>query len=306
MSVDKLALGTVQFGLEYGINNSFGKPSRAQSLEMLEYALGQGITTFDTAHAYGNAEEILGEFLERHNADTIKIITKLQPNVISDSDSKEKILEIISTNLKESLARLKREYVDGYLLHTPEYVRNEKIIDALLQLKKSGLVKNIGVSIYEEGDAIYAANLDAVDYIQVPYSIFDQRLEKNGFFTLAKKNGKTVFARSAFLQGLFFMKNDRIPAHLENVKPYLEKLDGILLKYNLSRQQAALLFSLKNPKIDYVVFGVDTKEQLEQNITTAKNPIECEALIAELQGAFASMEKNIIFPSLWKQEEKIY
>jgi len=301
--VHKLVLGTVQLGLEYGINNSLGKPSHEQSLHILEYAFEKGIRIFDTAHAYGNAEEILGEFLQNHRFDeSIQIITKLQPNVISESDNTEKVYEIISANLKESLARLKREYVDGYLLHTPEYVRDKNVIDALCKIKESGLVKNIGVSIYEESDALYAAELGVIDYIQGPYNIFDQRLEKSGFFELAKKNGKTVFARSAFLQGLFFMDGEKIPLHLENVKPHLKVFDAIIAKYNISRQQAALLFSLHNKNIDHVVFGVDTIEQLKNNIDITGQAIDPRC-IEELRKAFVNIEKNIIFPSLWKKEK---
>src|SRR5579863_5004653 len=245
--LNKLVLGTVQFGLEYGVNNSGGKPSYQDSINMLSFAYENGISVFDTANAYGNAEEILGEFSETRNlGGKIKVITKLKPGTVTELKSKEEIYDVIADNLKDSLKKLRRSYVDGYLLHTPEYIRDEKIVQALCELKEQGLVKNIGVSVYEEEDALYAAKLSEVDYIQIPYSIFDQRLDKTDFFKLAKKNGITVFARSAFLQGLFFMPEEKIPPHLENAKPYLKKLDAIIAKYHLSRQQAALLFSLKN------------------------------------------------------------
>ncbi|MFA4833313.1 MAG: aldo/keto reductase [Patescibacteria group bacterium] len=298
--LNKLVLGTVQFGLNYGINNLNGKPSREKSFEMLDLAYKNGIKIFDTANVYGDAEEILGEFMQSRNlSGKIKIITKLKPNIIAESDGE--INSIIEANLRESLIRLKRNYVDGYLLHTPEYIRDKKIVSALSDLKKRGLVKNIGVSIYEEVDAVYAASLEEVDYIQVPYSIFDQRLNKTEFFQLAKNNNKTVFARSAFLQGLFFMPQERIPSHLEKAKIYLRDLDNIIAKYNLSRLQAALLFSLKNENINYIVFGVDNIVQLKENINTTEQNIDCERCLKELKDKFIDIEKNIIFPSLWKK-----
>lgn len=298
--LDKLVLGTVQFGLDYGINNFSGKPRRQKSLKILEFAYEKGIKIFDTAYAYGDAEEILGEFSKSRNVDDIiKIITKLKPNIVSES--KGAAYDIVAGNLKDSLKRLKRNYVDGYLLHTPEYVRNNEIVDALCDLKKQRLVKNIGVSIYEEEDALYAARLAEVDYIQIPYSIFDQRLDKTDFFKLAKKNNITVFARSAFLQGLFFLSEEKIPSHLENAKPYLRQFDNIIAKYNLSRQQASLLFPLKNKNIDYVVFGVDNIEQLKEDINVAKQNVDFDECSKKLRSAFLDMEKNIIFPSLWKK-----
>lgn len=300
-SMNKLVLGTVQFGLDYGINNFSGKPSKERSLEALDFAYEKGIRIFDTAYAYGDAEEILGEFSQRWNLNRkIKIISKLKPNILEEF-SDGKVQGAIESNLKESLKRLKREYLDGYLLHTPGYIRKREVVKALTNLKKSGLVKNIGVSIYEERDAIYAAKLKEVDYIQIPYSIFDQRLDKTNFFQLAKKNHKTVFARSAFLQGLFFVPDEKIPAHLAKVKIYFKKLDKIISKYGLSRQQAALLFSLKNEDIDYVVFGVDNIDQLAEDIDIAKRDVDCDGCIKELKNNFIQVEKNIIFPSLWKK-----
>lgn len=298
--LNKLVLGTVQFGLNYGINNQNGKPTREKSFEMLDFAYRKGIRIFDTAHAYGNAEEILGEFLRSRNlSEEIEIVTKLKPNVVVESGGE--INDIIAINLRESLERLQINHVNGYLLHTPGYIREEKIVSTLNDFKRQGLVKNIGVSIYEEADAIYAAKLDEIDYIQVPYSIFDQRLAKTDFFRLARKNGKTVFGRSAFLQGLFFMPEEKIPPHLKKVKIYFRELDKVIAKYSLSRQQAALLFSLKNDNIDYVVFGVDNIEQLKEDIDIAERNIGCERCIGELKDKFVNIEKNIIFPSLWKK-----
>ncbi|MGA2418074.1 MAG: aldo/keto reductase [Candidatus Staskawiczbacteria bacterium] len=299
--LEKLVLGTVQFGLDYGINNLNGKPVKEKSLEMLDFAYRNGIKIFDTAFNYGDAEEILGEFLQNHNFDKeIKIITKLKANIISEL-SGGVAYDIVFANLKESLKRLKRDYVEGYLFHTPAYIKDNTLVNSLRKLKGLGLVKNIGVSVYEEEDATYAAKLNEVDYIQVPYSIFDQRLDKTDFFQIAKKNGKTVFARSTFLQGLFFMPEEKIPLHLENAKGYLRDLDKIINKYNLSRQQTALLFSLKNKNIDYVVFGVDNIEQLKEDIDIAQQNIDCEECIEELKNKFINIEKNIIFPSLWKK-----
>jgi len=297
--VNKLALGTVQFGLDYGINNLGGRPSREKSLAMLDFAHEKGVRIFDTAYAYGDAEEILGEFSASRNlGGDIKIVTKLKPNIISEA--KGKISDIIAVNLEESLKRLKRNYVDGYLLHTPEYIREDKVVSALAGLKKQGLVKNIGVSIYEEADAIYAAKLEEVDYIQVPYNIFDQRMDKSGFFQLAKKNGKMVFARSAFLQGLFLMPEEKIPPHLENAKAHLRNLDKIIKKHGLTRAQAALLFSLGNNDINYVVFGVDNINQLAEIIALAECPPDYQNCINELKNKFIEIEKNIISPNLWK------
>jgi len=301
--LNKLTLGTVQFGLDYGINNTAGKPSRKKSLDMLKYAYDNGIRIFDTASAYGDAEEILGEFSKKWGlAKKMGVITKLRPNILDEFPGM-KVEDVVRGNLKESLKRLKRDYVDGYLLHTPGYIRNKDVVKALVSVKKSGMAKNIGVSIYETNDAIYAAKLKEVDFIQVPYSIFDQRLDNTNFFQLAKKNKVTVFARSAFLQGLFFVPDKRIPVNLAKVKVYFKKLDKIIGRYGLSRKQAAFMFSYLNKNIDRVVFGVDNIKQLAEDINMAKERIDCKKCIEELRNNFRKIEKNIIFPSLWKKKK---
>ena len=300
---NKLVLGTVQFGLDYGINNKKGKPSKHESLEMLKKAYENGINIFDTASAYGEAEEILGEFISKNNLyENVLIISKLSPNLLENS--KGDILEIIESEIKKSLEKLKVKSLYGYLLHTPEYIYNKEIVSALKSCKEKGLIQNLGVSVYEEKDAIYAATLP-VDFIQIPYSIFDQRLDKTDFFNITKKNNIKVFARSAFLQGLVFMDEEEIPDSLNEAKQYIKNLNEITKKYNLTTVQAALLFSYKNPNIDYVVFGVDNIGQLKEDIKIVEENMNCEKCIEELKNKFIDVPKSIIFPSLWKKQEKL-
>lgn len=294
--VKKLSLGTVQFGLDYGINNPSGRPSREKSLAMLDFAYEKGIRVFDTAGAYGKAEEILGEFCQSRNLNgKIRITTKLKFNTAPIA--RGAIVDIIADEFKKSLKRLKSDYLDGCLLHEPEQIREGNIVRALSNLKKQGLIKNIGVSIYEDADAIYAAKLKEVDYIQVPYNVFNQRLNRTDFFQLAKKNDKTVFARSVFSQGLFFMPEDKIPPQLEGAKIYLRDFDKIIDKYGLTRIQAALFFALGNNDIDYAVFGVDNIKQLAEIVNLVKQPPDYQACVNELKDKF--IKKDIISSNLW-------
>jgi len=295
-----MVLGTVQLGLKYGINNSHGQPSREEALGILERAYEQGIRMFDTAFSYGDAEEIIGEFITRRKLNgQVQIISKLEPNCVSEGS--ENVLSIVENGLRTSLRRIGREYIDGYLLHTSSYIFREEIVNALHQCKIKGLVKNIGVSIYEETEALAAVRSSLIDYIQIPYSVFDQRLNQTEFFQLAKANGKKVFARTAFLQGLIFMTDKEIPDSLSGAKEYLKEFDDIICRYGLSRLEAALAFSASQPGVDYIVFGVDTIEQLNETMSVAASLGEHFDCVAALRDRFLNIEKNIIFPSLWKK-----
>ena len=296
--IDKLVLGTAQLGLKYGINNKFGKPSRKYSLQLLDKAYEIGIRNFDTA-AYGDAEDILGEWVSRNGIkNSVKIISKLKPNVL---EAEHDVGLIIRNNVNTSIERLKIDFLNGYLLHTPGYIYRNDVLEELYGCKISGLISNLGVSIYEENDAIYAANNRYIDYIQIPYSFLDQRLDKTDFFNIAKTNKKTVFARSPFVQGLIFMDYNSIPENLIKVKEYLKYFDEIIAKYNLTRQEASLLFSLQQSKNDFIVFGVDTMEQLVENCRIATSNIKMDNCITELKKEFGMTDRSIVIPSLWKK-----
>ena len=297
----KLVLGTAQFGLKYGINNKTGKLSKPRVHEILKYAYDKGIKYFDVANAYGNAEEILGEFIEKNKLkNKISIISKLKPNILDGY--KGKLGKLIEGQINLSLSRLKIDSLKGYLLHTPEYIYNNEVIRILKKIKKKGLIKNFGVSTYNEKEAVYAALLP-VDFIQVPYNVFDQRLDKTDFFTIAKKNKVKIFARSPFVQGLVLMKNEEIPKHLNETQPYLKIFDKIIKRYSLTRLEAALLFSYNNKNLDHVVIGVDNLGQLKEAIRITSNfadPIRLKECFIELNKKFRNVKGSFFIPSLWQ------
>ncbi len=299
----ELCLGTVQFGMKYGINNTLGQPSEEDVFKMLDTAIENGIRVIDTARAYGTAELILGRyFSSRKNSDSVKVISKLRPNVIEENETD--ICGAVRRECEETLARLHVEQLNGYLLHTPEYIYQPKITEALRTLKEEKLAEHIGVSVYELSEGYAALETEGIDYIQLPYSVFDQRGVREGFIQKAKKAGVTVFTRSAFLQGLFMMDRARIPKHLSHAIPYLVQFEKLLCKYAVSRVDALIQFAGRESGIDYLVFGVDTREQLLQDISAHRRNTVPEELIGELKETFVDMEKSILFPSLWSDGRK--
>jgi len=301
MRNNRLCLGTTQFGLVYGINNQRGKPTKREVFAMLDKAVDLGIEFIDTAVAYGDAEELLGEYGVKQKQ--LRVISKLRPNLISDDCPNPE--EIVENEIKGSLKRLRLDVLEGYLLHTPENFYNEGIMNGLRICKEKGLIRNLGVSIYEVQHALDSVSTGLIDYIQIPYSVFDQRMDGAGFFELARKNDVKVFARSAFLQGLIFMEEERIPEYLSVAKGYLQKFDEIIQKHGLTRGQAALLFTYFHPGVDYVVFGVDDIEQLVEDVAISRSNIDFRACREELIGSFANIEKSIIFPSLWARKRPV-
>jgi len=296
--MSKFCLGTVQFGMKYGINNSSGKLNKKRIFEILDFALEKGIEYFDTAKIYGDSEELIGEYLEDRKT-SIKIISKLVPDLLDKVN--DNIEDAVVNELTESLKKMKIDFIHGFLLHNPEHFYNGKVVKGLLKCKELGLVEKIGVSIYEPEDAIKVVESGLVDYIQVPFSIFDQRLSEVDFFVRAKVNGVSVFARSLFLQGLLLMKQDQIPNHLTNSIFYLDRLDRILEKYSYSRLKVALLFAYQNPGIDYLVIGVDNINQLVEITSITEQMLE-DTLLTELRDGFGDVDIQVISPNRWSNK----
>lgn len=298
----KLCLGTVQQGMEYGINNHHGKPSIEESLQIFHEAVMGGITMFDTARAYGDAECLLGEYFKCYgNQDKVKVISKLRPNILN---GEEPIYDTMCRECENSLNRIGIDRLEGYLFHTPEYIRNKQAVQSLARLKKEGLVNNIGVSIYNIEDGDIAIDTGVVDYIQLPFSVFDQRGATSGFIKRAKNAGLTIFTRSAFLQGLYFIDENELPEKVKQAEPLLRKLNTILKTYQQNREEFLIGFVKMYEMIDYLVFGVDTVEQLKQDITIFENGNSLKKDIWNgIKFEFSNVSENIIIPSLWSDGE---
>ena len=264
----KLVLGTVQFGLQYGVNSA-GRPSQEAVISILEEAAKGGITTLDTSSAYGNSEEVLGESISIPGQ--FKIVSKYPKGATP-----------VSEMFNGSLKRLKVEKLYGYLLHHFEvYKNNPQVWDEFIALKESGKVQKIGFSLYtpEELEFILK-NGSPFDLIQVPFNIFDKKFLP--YMKELHEKGVEIHVRSTFLQGLFFKDRNALPEKLQPMKKYLLQLDEFSKKSGLSISEIALNYNLQNPYIDGVLIGVDNEEQLQMNLNSVKNtPIDIEIEVKE-------------------------
>ena len=264
----KLVLGTVQFGLQYGVNSA-GRPSQEAVKSILTEAAKGGITTLDTSSAYGNSEEVLGN----------SIVTPGQFKIVSKYPKGE---TPVGEMFNSSLKRLKVDRLYGYLLHHFEvYKNNPKVWDEFIALKESGKVQKIGFSLYapEELEFILK-NGSPFDLIQVPFNIFDKKFLP--YMKELHKKGVEIHVRSTFLQGLFFKDRNALPEKLQPMKTYLLQLDEFSKKSGLSISEIALNYNLQNPYIDGVLIGVDNVEQLQTNLSSVKEmPIDIEIEVKE-------------------------
>lgn len=294
-----LRLGTVQFGMDYGINNQ-KQPSVSDCVAMLDFATQNGVTNLDTAFAYGSAESVVGEFLKKKtiSREKLNISSKLVPNVmdeITPEDYEAKVLELIKGQLKT----LGTDYLDVYLYHSARYIYNDALLSALQVAKKEGLAKKVGVSVYEPDEVKKGLGNDKVDFMQFPYSIFDQRMLASGIFDLPL-NGTEIDTRSAFIQGLIIMSENDIPPFLAKAKPIVHKIDEVCAKFNVNRVALAMNFVKQQKSISSLVFGVDNMDQLRADIDYFNKEIP-SSIVNEIAKEFTGIETDIVMPSLWKK-----
>lgn len=296
----ELCLGTVQFGMDYGVFNT-PKKDEEYCISCMEYAVEHGIRAFDTATAYGSAEEVTGKFLKKNVIDRkeLFISTKFLPNILDDVQSSD-YENIIERNLRKSLAVLNTDYVDAYFLHSSRYAFNNEILTALEHVKKIGLAKHVGVSVYYPEEAHACINNDVVDYIQAPYSVFDHRMKDAGVFTEKGFNNCYMDVRTAFIKGLIRLDIDEVPEHLSKAKPILKKLDEICNKYGYTRIELAIGYIKRIKEIKHLVFGIRTIEQLQEDIDAFNKNIP-ENIFVEIDEEFSSIDTDIVVPSLWKK-----
>lgn len=266
--MNKLVLGTVQFGLQYGVNSA-GRPSEEVVKNILEEAAKGGITTLDTSSAYGNSEQILGECVT--HSENFKIVSKYPKSETS-------VVEMFNC----SLNRLRVNHLYGYLLHHFEvYKNNPKIWEDFVALKESGKVQKIGFSLYspEELEPILKEG-SPFDLIQIPFNIFDRKFLP--YMKELHENGVEIHVRSTFLQGLFFKDRNALPEKLQPLKKYLLQLDDFSKETGLSISEITLNYNQQNPYIDGVLIGVDNVAQLQTNLASIKEvPIDFEIEIKE-------------------------
>jgi len=304
MNISKITLGTAQIGFDYGIANKIGKLEFQTSMEILHFAYNNGINTFDTAPDYGNSEEIIGKFISSKikNQDKAPIIISkmppFKPNQYIDYNS---VYNYIKNQINKSISSLNLKSIPIYLIHHAKDIlfRENLIIECLEQIKKEGLINRFGVSVYNPEEVERLLKFKEMDVIQVPINIFDRRMITTKSLKKLKQNNYLIFARSIYLQGLFFIPPEKLPKHLERAKEYLVKLRNLVNELNTNVAKLAFLYVRDLPEVSSLVIGSESIEQLSENINLLKEKPLSNDIYQRINEEFENISEKIINPSLW-------
>jgi aryl-alcohol dehydrogenase-like predicted oxidoreductase len=285
----KWALGTAQFGMDYGITNKSGKTKKKDVRIILEKARNAEVDMLDTAITYGESEKCLGQI----GVDNFKVITKL-------SAVPENIINVenwIEDQFNGSLTRLGFKSLHGLRLHRPEHLKfsvGKKIINTLKNLKRRGLVEKIGISIYGPNELETLIDNFSIDIVQIPINIFDRRIISTGWLSKLKKLGIEVHARSVFLQGLLLMNRLELPENFLSQKNLWIRWHQWLKEQNdIEPIKACLGFISSLKDVDRIIVGVNNVRQFEEVLKVINNPLDIDYPNFECQ------DEKLLNPSNW-------
>jgi aryl-alcohol dehydrogenase-like predicted oxidoreductase len=289
LNLERIALGTAQFGMSYGIANKEGQVSRREVGRIINLAKKIGIRTIDTAMDYGDSELIVG----KQNLQNMSIMTKVGYVPFNQKDSSGWLRQ----HLNRSLDRLNVLSIETLMLHKPQQLllpSGDEIYRQLLALKAEGLIKQLGISVYnpDELDTI----LDRYEFclVQAPYNVFDQRFDHSGWIARLHKMRTKLHVRSIFMQGLLLMPKEKRPLKFQRWQQLWNRWDQWLVESNTTPLAACLHHALANEKIERVLVGVDKSSQLQQIVQAAK------VQIPDLPRNLYTNDTLLLNPSKWK------
>lgn len=290
----QLGLGTVQFGMPYGVSNKRGCTSRDELDAILTLAMGSGIRILDTAALYGDSEIALGGALPLNHP--FRIVTKT-PDFGAETDPAQCAIKLEQA-FAHSLISLRQKKLYGLLVHNAGDLlgpRGDAVWKSMQGLRERGMVEKIGVSIYTaEQIDLALAHFDPT-LIQVPVNIVDQRLAQSGHLAKLKSRNIEVHARSVFLQGILLMPPEEMPDYFHQFGSELSNYTGFLARHGLSPLEGAMSFLRDLVEVDVALIGVTCRTELQECVTAFRTAQKTKTDFS----AVACRNERLLNPALW-------
>ena len=280
----KIALGTAQFGMNYGITNKVGKIKTTNITKILNFLKKENINLIDTANKYKKSEEEIGKYCKKYKK-KFNVITKYSLSKISIQGQ----LNLTKKNLGY--------YPNTILAHSYKDYINRKYQIEINNIKKKYPIKYYGVSLYNPSELYKVLEVKTPDIIQVPCNILDKRFLSKKILKILKNKSIKLHVRSVFLQGLLFMKPIQISKKFRGIKRKFSKILEISLKENISISELSLLWLFQKKEIDKIIIGIDSLSHLQTNLDTLKKKISQKNY--KIIDQINLHDNKIIKPYLW-------
>lgn len=296
--LSRLMLGTVQFGMPYGVANRTGQPTFEDIVAMVAAAIDGGVNGFDTAAAYGDSEALLGRALRQLGVtERVVVVTKVLPLTPDDVEDGARAAQAIERSVAASRRRLGMDCLPVVLFHREADAR---YLEVLERLRDRGWLRHAGVSCDNHPGATETLVAHSgVAALQLPANILDRRHVRSGVVQQAAQHDVAVFIRSVYLQGLLLMPEGAIPEPLQAVLPVRRQFAAIAGDAGLTLSALAVRYMLGMPGVTSVLAGVETLAQVRENIALfAAGPLPAD-VHAAVNAVHPDLPEMVITPSMW-------
>jgi len=284
-----LTLGTVQLGMAYGRVVQTVQPVETDAFALLDAAWGSGITSLDTAAAYGDAEGLLGRWIGKRGLEPF-VMTKLAKSIGANPGE-------VHSAVSSQASKLGVATIDALLVHDPGQLTSS-MAQILLGLEEAGLIGGFGASVYTMAEAAAVLGIKGVSFIQVPFSVADRRFEAGDFLARAGEQGVRIFVRSLFLQGVLLQDPATLPAALEGLRAPISALGQMAGTAGVSAM-ALCLAAARHPAFASRIIGVADINQLQANLRAESETVSAD-LVMDAVGQFHDVPPDLIDPRTWK------
>nr|WP_275044088.1 aldo/keto reductase [Pseudomonas sp. TTU2014-080ASC] len=304
----KIVLGTAQLGMNYGAANNIGQPSYLVAESLIHKAIRNGIEFIDTARAYGVSEEVIGNSLGRGWQGRVRVVTKLSPLTDLPSDANDSVVKaFVDASFFQSLTKLSMGQIDTLLLHRASHINmaDGAVWRRVLELKAEGYVRNLGVSVQTPEELDSVIDVKDVSHIQLPYNLLDWRWKKTieSIKKVKKERSLIVHVRSIYLQGVLLSDSPAVwgRANVVDSYVYINWLARCAERYKRrSVGDLCMSYVLAQSWIDGVVVGVESVEQLNDNLMLQDYAPLTEEESLDIESMRPILTESALNPALWK------
>lgn len=291
--INDLILGTAQFGMDYGVTNSFGKISDKGLEDIMSIAHSNNVRTLDMASTYGDAEVRMGKFLRDHSlTGDFKFVTKVFVNS-NDQDS----LSSLTQQLESTLEKMNGVFCDGIMFHSSAQIMHSnglELYSHFNEFAKSCGISKVGCSFYDLNDFVLLHGQLCFDLIQVPFNIFNQSFFSDS--SVWGNNKPEIHLRSVFLQGILLKTLNQLPKYFQNWEQEFRRYEDLVASSSLNKIAFNLSVAASLKEADKLVIGITSSEELTEIITCFNSIINNTTLIPK---DLACEDQNLTNPSLW-------
>jgi aryl-alcohol dehydrogenase-like predicted oxidoreductase len=299
--ISKITLGTVQLGLDYGIANNEGKPDEEKAFRIIDTALSSGVNCLDTASAYGDSEKVIGKYfsLSQRKRTDISIVTKFKLGQIKSTE----VESVMMKSVEQSLHNLNTDYLDILLMHdAKEFSAYDKELTRIFEkLLLNGTIKKAGASCYNFDEIKEMSKDEIYQAFQIPVNILDTSFTRGE--GAQRLENKLVFARSVFLQGLFFMNPLHLKGNLKEIGMYISLMNGIASEMNISVAQLAMTYAKSLYYVNSLVIGADNPDQVIENAKLVDLNQFSQDVMDSIDNKLKGAPDWLFMPYLWDKQK---